>query len=159
LSPQGMGAGQPHGFKEGQRRQGRHDAARRLYRTPEGRLQGRRGLWRDRDRGAPPPPLRGGHQVPREAGDLRPDLLRDVARRKAPRDRRMEGPPLVHRRPVPPRTEVETLRAASAFRGFRPGGEGGGAAGLTTLPLSTGPTDFEAVGNLSYFYFLGGQIR
>ena len=30
------------------------------------------------------------------------------------------GPPLVHRRPVPPRAEIETLRSAPAVQGFRP---------------------------------------
>ena len=37
----------------------------------------------DRDRGTPPPPLRGGHQVPREARGLRALLLRHVARTAA----------------------------------------------------------------------------
>ena len=46
-------------------------------------------------------------------------------RRQTARDRRGQGPPLVHRRPVPPGAEVQTLRAASAVRGFRAGGGGG----------------------------------
>ena len=61
---------------------------------------------------------------------LRPDLFRHVPRRQTARDRRGQGPPLVHRRPVPPGTEVETLRAASAVRGFRAGGGGSVAAGV-----------------------------
>src|SRR5690606_19104384 len=59
-----------------------------------------------------------------------PGVFGHEPRRPPARDRRMERPSLVHRRPVPPRAEIETLRAASLVRGFRAGGEGGGAAGV-----------------------------
>jgi len=47
------------------------------------------------------------------------------------------GPPLVHRRAVPPRAEIQTLRAPSLVCGFRAGGEGGGKAGVDgAMPVS-----------------------
>ena len=42
-----------------------------------------------RDQRAPPPPLRGQHQLPQAAGGGGADLLRHVARRRAARDRRI----------------------------------------------------------------------
>ena len=50
--------------------------------------QGRQDLRRHADLRAPPPPLRGQHQLPRAAGEGRRALLRPVARRPAARDHR-----------------------------------------------------------------------
>ena len=77
---------------------------------------GRQDLRRHADLRAPPPPLRGQHQLSRAAGEggralrgLSPDgLLPEIVE--------LPGPPLVHRRAVPPRAEVAALRAAPAVR-------------------------------------------
>ena len=53
-----------------------------------------------------------------------------LSRRAPARDRRARGPPLVHRRPVPPRAQVPPLRAAPAVQGLRRGGGGAGKAGV-----------------------------
>jgi hypothetical protein len=72
------------------------------------------GLRHDRHRGTPPPPLRGRHQVPRGAGGEGLLMSSPACRPTAACPRSSNGrPPVVHRRAVPPRAEVQTLRAAS----------------------------------------------
>ena len=58
---------------------------------------------------AAPASLRGQHQLPRPARAARHALLRHVAGRPAAGDDRVRGPSLVHRRPVPPGTEVAAV--------------------------------------------------
>ncbi len=72
----------------------------------------------------------GGRALPRGAGGLRADLLRDEPGWAVARDRRDQGSSVVHRRAVPPRAQVEALRAASAVRRFRARRGRGVAAGL-----------------------------
>ncbi len=84
------------------------------------------------DRGTPPPPLRGRHQVPRGAGGAGAQVFRHVARRPPARDRRGGGSPVVHRGAVPPRAEIQTLRPPPVVSRFRARGQGQFAAGLTT---------------------------
>ena len=113
------------------RRPRRHHAARRLSGGAEARQPGVGSLWRrDRDLRAPPPPLRGQHRLQGPARAARHALLRAVARRRAAGDRRIRGPSLVHRRAVPPRTEVAAVRAASAVRVVHSGGGGAEPAGV-----------------------------
>ena len=78
---------------------------------------GPRRLWqRCPDFRAPPAPLRGEHPLPRAAGGHRPALLRPLAGRRAAGNRGIPGSPLVHRRAIPPRAEIQALRAAPAVR-------------------------------------------
>jgi CTP synthase len=133
LSPEGMGAGQPHrrrkadDAKGGTMRLGAYTANLKPARS--GRIYGGT-VIEERHRHRYEVDI----QVSRPAGKMRPDLLRHVARRPPARDRRGEGPPLVHRRAVPPRAEVETLRPASAVRRFREGGGGGVEVGVREAP-------------------------
>ena len=55
---------------------------------------------------------------------------RAVARRRAAGDRRIRGPSLVHRRAIPPRTEVAAVRAASAVCLVHPGRGGAEPVGV-----------------------------
>ena len=114
-----------------ERRPRRHHAARRLPGAPAPGQPRRRGLRRDRDLRAPPAPLRGQPGLPRPARGGRARVLRPLSGRAPARDRRARGPPLVHRRPVPPRAQVPPLRAAPAVQGLRRGGGGAGKAGVT----------------------------
>ena len=59
-----------------------------------------------------------------------PALLRRLAGRRAARDRRIRGPSLVHRRPVPPGAEVAPVRAAPALQELHRRGGGAEPAGL-----------------------------
>ncbi len=108
----------------------RHHAARRLSLQPAARQPGAGDLRRRRHLRAPPPPLRGEHQLSPGAGGERPDLLRPVARRRTAGDRRDPLAPLVRRRAVPPRAEVQALRPAPALHLLHQGGGGAGATGL-----------------------------
>ena len=113
------------------RRSRRHDAARGLSRGAQSRQPRLAGLWRrDRDFRAPPPSLRGQHRLQGSPRAARAEILGPVARRRAAGDRRVRGSSLVHRRPVPPRTEVAAVRAASAVRVVHPGGDGAEPAGV-----------------------------
>ena len=113
------------------RRSRRHHAARRLSGGAQARQPGVGSLWRrHRDFGTPPPPLRGQHRLQGPARTARPALLGAVARRRAAGDRRIRGPSLVHRRAIPPRTEVAAVRAASAVCVVHSGGDGAEPAGV-----------------------------
>src|SRR3954447_23454831 len=119
------------------RRPRRHHAARRLSGNTTARQPRLRGLWwLNRDLRTPPPPLRGQHRLQGPPRAARPAFLRAFPRRRAARNRRIRRPPLVHRRPVPPRTEVAAARAAPAVRVLRAGGGGAIEAGVTT-PVSS----------------------
>ncbi len=104
------------------RRSRRHDAARCLSGAAEARNEDRRDLRRHRDLGAASSPLRGQYGLSREARGSRHGVFGTVARRAPARDDRTRRPSLVHRCPVPSRTEVAPLRAASALRELRGGG-------------------------------------
>ena len=84
----------------------------------------------DRDFRAPSPSLRGQHRLSRAACRKGPDLFRPLAGRAAARNHRTGGPSLVHRRAIPPRTEIAALRAASALRQLHRGGAAAVAAGV-----------------------------
>ena len=72
-------------------------------------------------------------------------LLRHVPGRAVARDRRDERPPVVRRGAVPPGTEVETVRAAPAVRGFRPGGRRAGKVGLERIHFEIAASDTSIV--------------
>ena len=73
-----------------------------------------------RIRGAPPPPLsRSTSTIAWRAGSHRAALRRPLARRRSARNRRAARPPLVHRRAIPPRTEIQAARPAPALRRLR----------------------------------------
>ena len=121
-----------------------HHAARRVSGGAEARQPGIGSLWRrDRDFGTPPPPLRGQHRLQGPARTARPALLGAVARRRAAGDRRIRGPSLVHRRAIPPRTEVAPVRAASAVCVVHSGGDGAEPAGVGTSASSPAPEGRE----------------
>ena len=84
-----------------------------------------------RDQRAPSSPLRGQHQLRQSPERGGPALLRHVARRPPARDRGAARPSLVRRRAVPPRAEVEAVRAAPAVRVVHQGGARPVAAGVT----------------------------
>ena len=111
--------------KGGTMRLGAYDA------HPRGRQPGGGDLRHHDDLRAPPPPLRGRHRLPRQARGLRPALLRPLAGRPPAGDRRDPRPPLVHRRAVPPRAEVQALRPPPALRRLRPRRARAVAAGLS----------------------------
>ena len=127
----GMAARQRTGEALEGRRSRRHHAAWRLSRGAQARQPGVGSLWRrHRDFRTPPPSLRGQHRLQGPARAARPALLRAVARRRAAGDRRIRGPSLVHRRAIPPRTEIAAVRAASAVRVVHSGGDGAEPAGV-----------------------------
>ena len=79
-----------------------------------------RHLWRRDDQRAPPPPLRGEHQLRGQleaAGLLFSGMSPDGA---LPEIVELPGPSVVRRRAVPPRAEVEAVRPASAVHRFHP---------------------------------------
>jgi CTP synthase len=129
-----------------------HHAARRLSGEARPGLQGRAGLRRHRHRRAASPPLRGEHGLPGAPGGQGDALLGRLPGRAPPGDRRIPGPPLVHRRPVPPGAEVPALRAPSALPQLHRGRGNAVAARLTpwarprgsprarARPTPTGPT-------------------
>ena len=89
------------------RRQGRHDAARRLRLPAQARHAGGRDLRRHRGQRAPSPPLR----VQQASTGARSratgwSFSRNDTRRQARRDRRAPRPPVVRRLPVPPGVQV-----------------------------------------------------
>ncbi len=129
-APDRVAQGQRAREADRERRPRRHDAARRLPGAPAPGQPRRRGLRRDRDLRAPPAPLRGQPGLSRPARGGRARVLRAFSGRAPARDRRARGPPLVHRRPVPPRAQVPALRAAPAVQGLRRGGGGAGKAGV-----------------------------
>ncbi len=100
----------------GERQSRRLDAARRLRGGARQGQQGRRDLRDDAHLRAAPPPLRGQHALPQQAGSRGLAFLRPLARRTSARDRRSAGPSVVHRRAVPPGAEIAALRAAPALR-------------------------------------------
>ena len=61
---------------------------------------------------------------------MRADLFRHEPGWAAAGDCGSERPPVVYRGAVPPGAEIEAVRAASAVRGFRAGGCGGGEVGV-----------------------------
>ena len=79
---------------------------------------------------APPPPLRGQHALPRTAGGGRYQVLRHVAGWAIAGDHRAAQASLVHRRAVPPRTEIASFRAPPAVCVIHPGGGGAEQVGL-----------------------------
>jgi CTP synthase len=113
-----------------ERRPRRHHAARRLSGAAHARQPRRRDLRRDRDLRAPPPPLRGQHQLQGPARAARHALLRHVAGRHSAGDHRVRGPPVVHRRAVPPGAQIAPVRAASAVRLVHRGGGRAEPAGV-----------------------------
>ena len=121
-APDRVDARQRLGAASARRRPRRYDAARGLSGAFEARDEDRRHLRRHRDLGAASSPLRGQHGLSREARRSRHGVFRLVARRAPAGDDRTRRPSVVHRRPVPSRTEVASLRAASTLREFRGGG-------------------------------------
>ncbi len=120
----------------GGRRPRRHHAAWRLSGGAEARQPRLRRLrQRTGDLRAPPPSLRGQHRLQGPARAARPAVLGPFARRHPARDRRIRGPSLVHRRPVPSRTEVAPVRAASAVRFVHRSRDGAEPAGVALLYL------------------------
>ena len=96
----------PAARAEGGRRHGRHDAARRRPgEAPPGHA-GARDLRRGGHLRAPPPPLRGQQLPPPPARGGRAGRLGHDAGRAAGRDHRARRPPVLRRRPVPPRVQV-----------------------------------------------------
>jgi hypothetical protein len=94
-----------------------------------------------------------------------PDLLRHEPRRQTARNRRGQGPPLVHRRAVPPGTEVKAVCAAPAVCGFCPGGDGGGAVGVVqygarfALPRPFRPNAHRKRDDLAIYFALTGVCQ
>ena len=92
---------------------GGDDAAGRLSLRAGPRHPGGRGLRRDRDLRAAPPPLRGQQRLPRAAHLPRADHLRDLARPKPGRDDRAARPSLLRGLPVPPGVQVAAPGASA----------------------------------------------
>ena len=136
----GMDAWQRAGKAPPQRRPRRHHAARRLSGGADQGQQGRQDLRRDADLGTPPPPLRGEHQIPRAAGESRRAFRRPLTRRAAAGDHRAARSSLVHRRAVPPRTQVAPVRAASAVCVVHRGGGGAEPVGLMLRQSASPPS-------------------
>ena len=131
LPPQGMDQGQPEDRPLGARRQGRHHAPWRLHRLPARGLQGGRDLRRaPRSRSATATATRSTSSTASSWRSTGLCFSGMSPGRPPARDRRGHGPPLVHRRPVPPRAEVQTLRPPPPLRRFRPRGGGGEQAGV-----------------------------
>ena len=112
------------------RRSRRHHAARRLCGGAPARQPRERNLRRHRDLRAPPPPLRGQHQLQGPARAARHAFLRHVARRPAAGNDRIRRPSLVHRGAIPSRAEVAAVRPAPPVRLLRRGRGGAEPAGL-----------------------------
>src|SRR4029079_7219038 len=91
-------------------------------------------LWRcDRDFGTPPSSLRGQYRLQGPARAARLALLGAVARRRAAGNRRIRRPSLVHRRAIPPRTEIATVRSASVVCVVHSGRGGAEPVGVTAV--------------------------
>ncbi len=93
-----------------------HHAARAVSVRPGARLAGPPRLRHRRHLRAAPPPLRVQPRVRAGARGTRAAHLGAVARREVRRDRRAARPPVVHRRAVPPRVQVEAAAPAPAVR-------------------------------------------
>src|SRR5205823_469799 len=93
------------------------------------RLAGRGSLWRRRDHGAPPPPLRGERPFSRPAGARRHVADRDVPGLLAGGNRGTAGASMVRGSAVSSRAQIASSAAASPVCGLRGGGpQGSGAA-------------------------------
>ena len=123
--------------------QGRHDAPRQVPLRARRGLALPRALRRARDLGAPPPPLRVQQRLPRRLHGRRHAPRRSLPRRHARRDRRIEEPPLVRRRAVPPRIQEPPQQAASPVPRLCRG-----------LPRSRGPLTARPF----YFYNTAGKM-
>jgi CTP synthase len=77
------------------------------------RRDARATLYGRRDLGAPPPPLRVQQRVSRDLPELEDAPLGHQPRPQPGRDRRARGPPVLHRRAVPPRVQEHAARAAA----------------------------------------------
>src|SRR5204862_7166852 len=98
---------------------GRHDAAGRLSLPAPPRLTRGAGVQCHRGERAAPPSVRGLERVSRRTRGVRHALLGAVAGRLTGRNDRAAGPSVVHRLPVPSRTEVAADAPAPAVRGLR----------------------------------------
>ena len=111
-----------HSAAQRGRRSRRYDAARCLSGVARRQQPCFGDLRCHHYRGAPSPPLRGEHALCSGAGAGRAGLFRHVARRSATRDHRAARPSLVYRRAVPPGTEIQAVRPASAVCELHRGG-------------------------------------
>ena len=88
----------------------------------------------ERNLGTPSPSLRSEYQLQRAVREQGHAVLRHVARRFAAGDHRISRASVVHRRAIPPRTEIAAVRAAPLVRVVRWRGGGAQPAGVRRRP-------------------------
>ena len=104
--------------RNAQLRPRRHDAPGRAELRRQARHARARDLRQRPDRAAPAS-LRGQRELPRPAPEAGPGHLGDHPAREAHRGRRAAArAPVVHRRPVPPRVQVDAVGRSPLFKSF-----------------------------------------